>query len=325
VIEHKLVESRVIEKNGVQVGVIEGYIATWDEDTGGKYGIPDQFVRGAFAKSLAEHRARGNRPIRLKDMHGQTIGGFPIETAREDERGLRAVGEINLGTERGREVYSLVKQGVLTDLSIGFISVKERLDPGRKRMIDEAIIMEPSVVDEPANRAARILSVKSGEARLSDILEDLVATTKILSVESRGAPVRTSIDDDDHVHEIFVPDGVVPAGSYATSVVNGHAHSVWLDRPLAPGQSVELVTTGPSAGDFHAHNVSISVVQERAEPDHELSEILQNLVAATKSLRGQRLDSESLPTRLRPSRSSSALAPIMIDLRRIRNALRRAA
>jgi HK97 family phage prohead protease len=184
----------VQQKNGVPVGVIEGYLSTWDEDTGGKFGIPDQFVRGAFAKSLAEHRARGMRPIRLKDMHGRTIGGFPIETAREDERGLFVVGEINLDTDLGREVFSLAKQGVLTDLSVGFIAIRDEIVGGRKRLIHEAQIVEGSVVDEPANRHAKIISVKlRGAADLESArrrpspMESIVRDLRAASTSLRGS------------------------------------------------------------------------------------------------------------------------------------------
>ena len=104
--ETKYLSGRVIEvkqatRNGVEVGIIEGYIATWDADTGGIFGMPDRFVQGAFANSLQEHRERNNRQIRLRDHHGRTVGGFPIDSAFEDDIGLRASGEINLETRHG--------------------------------------------------------------------------------------------------------------------------------------------------------------------------------------------------------------------------------
>ena len=108
-----VVEVKQEERNGVQVGIIKGYIATWDLDRG-SWGVRDRFVKGAFLESLNRHRI-DNRPIRLKDHHGRTVGGFPIETAFEDEKGLFATGEINLEVQQGREAFSLAKQGVLSD------------------------------------------------------------------------------------------------------------------------------------------------------------------------------------------------------------------
>ncbi len=163
-LETKTIGGRIVEVkesvNGQDVGVFIGYIATFDIDEGSSFAVPDRFVAGAFLNSLQEHRARGNRQIRLKDHHGRTIGGFPIELAREDEVGLIAEGHINLELQDGREAFSLMKQRVLTDLSIGFSSIEDKVESG-VREIFEAIVWEGSIVDEPMNRAARILEVKS--------------------------------------------------------------------------------------------------------------------------------------------------------------------
>jgi HK97 family phage prohead protease len=147
------------KSNGVDVGIVEGYLASWKPDEGGMFGVPDRFHPGAFLKSLDEHKQRDNRPIRLKDHHGRTIGGFPIISVKEDQRGLFGRGEINLGTQLGREAYSLAQQKVLTDFSVGFTAVDDKINKGY-RDIYEAKIWEASIVDEPLNRDANILEVK---------------------------------------------------------------------------------------------------------------------------------------------------------------------
>jgi hypothetical protein len=152
-------EYKQMQVNGVPVGVFEGFLATWDIDTGGMLGIPDQFVKGAFTDSLQEHKDRSNRQIRLADHHGRTIGGFPIELAVEDEIGLKVTGHVNLEVEQGREAFALVKQGVITDLSIGWSSLEDEIT-NNVRVITKAIIWEGSFISEPANRAARITEVK---------------------------------------------------------------------------------------------------------------------------------------------------------------------
>ncbi len=154
------VEVKRATRNGIEVSIIEGYIATFAPDTGGIFGIPDRFAKGAFLDSLQEHRDRGDRQIRLKDHHHHTIGGFPIETAIEDATGLFAVGEINLETQLGREADALIRQNVLVDMSIGFSSEEETVEDG-VRVITKALVWEGSVVDEPANQGAQIVSVKS--------------------------------------------------------------------------------------------------------------------------------------------------------------------
>ena len=157
-----VVEVKQIERNGVPIGTIAGYISTWDIDRG-SWGLKDRFIRGAFLESIADHRSK-NRQVRFKDHHGRTVGGFPIETVREDERGLFGIAEINLDVQQGKEAFALAKQGVLTDFSIGFTSLEDtesNIDGDRVRSITKAIIWEGSIVDEPANQSANITEVKS--------------------------------------------------------------------------------------------------------------------------------------------------------------------
>lgn len=165
-IENKFLGGRVVEfkeedRNGIPIGIIEGYIATWDIDRGDFWGTRDQFVKGAFLKSIEEHRAK-SRPIRFKDHHGRTIGGFPIDSVREDEIGLFGRAEVNLQVQQGREAYMLAKQGVLSEFSIGFSVDDASIDEkDNLRTIHKATIWEGSIVDEPMNPAARVTSVKS--------------------------------------------------------------------------------------------------------------------------------------------------------------------
>lgn len=173
-IETKFIGGTVIStkqenRNGVPIGIVEGYIATWDIDRGDYSGIKDQFTRGAFADSISSHKEK-NRPIRLKDHHGRTVGGFPIEKVFEDERGLFGVGEINLDVQQGREAFALAKQGVLSDFSIGFSINESNLDEQEGiRTITMATIWEGSIVDEPMNPHANIVAVKA--LKKSDINE----------------------------------------------------------------------------------------------------------------------------------------------------------
>jgi len=157
----KVVEVKEEQRNGVPVGIIEGYISTWDLDRGDFFGMRDQFVKGAFAKSLSEFRL-SNRQVRFKDQHRRTVGGFPINTVKEDDTGLFGVGEINLEVQQGKEAYLLAKQGVLSDFSVGFSADVWEFDEDKDiRTIKEATLWEGSIVDEPMNPFANITAVKS--------------------------------------------------------------------------------------------------------------------------------------------------------------------
>lgn len=151
------IEYKIEDSNGIPVGIVEGYISTWDVDRGDGW-VTDQFIKGCFKESIQDHIDK-NRQVRLKDHHGRTIGGFPPEFLREDDRGLFAKGEVNLEVQQGKEIYMLAKQGVITDFSIGFTSLEDFESDGI-RQITKAIIWEGSMVDEPMNPEANIISVK---------------------------------------------------------------------------------------------------------------------------------------------------------------------
>lgn len=158
--------------NGVKVGLITGYIATWDLDEG-----LDRFVRGAFVKAIARHVARSSpknpdgRPVRLKNQHRNLVGGWPITKVSEDPKGLLGRdGEIDLEIQEGQELFSLIDGGFITDLSIGFGALEYSFeDEGMVRLIQESELWEGSPVDEPMNQAATIASNKAARAHFRDL------------------------------------------------------------------------------------------------------------------------------------------------------------
>lgn len=141
--------------SGVEVGVVPGLLATWDIDE-----VMDRFVRGAFKKSIAEHKSRDNRQIRLSDEHRGLIGGFPIDKVFETDKGLEVEANVNLQHSQGRDVWALIEQRVIVDFSIGFSAKEFTIDDGI-RSITEAPIWHGSTTGEPMNRNAQIGQIKS--------------------------------------------------------------------------------------------------------------------------------------------------------------------
>jgi HK97 family phage prohead protease len=161
-----ILEVKQEDRNGVPVGIIKGYIATWDLDRGDGW-MRDKFAKGAFKKSIARHK-KEKRQIRFKDHHGRTVGGFPIESVKEDDIGLYGEAEVNLDVQQGREAYSLAKQGVLVEFSVGFSAIESERDHKKNiREITVAEIWEGSIVDEPMNPKAKVTEVKT----MSNLLE----------------------------------------------------------------------------------------------------------------------------------------------------------
>lgn len=156
--------SEEIKSNGSNYGVIKGYASTFGNvDRGG-----DIVQRGAFVKTLERFRQEGKQ-IAMCFQHSMMdiIGGFEPSKMHEDEKGLYVEGNINLGVERGRDVYALAKQGVLCEMSIGFTLDDYELEPSEdgyiNRKLKEINLWEISMVAVPMNPMARITDVKNSE------------------------------------------------------------------------------------------------------------------------------------------------------------------
>lgn len=144
-------------------GHIEGY--------GSVFGVKDSYsdivAKGAFAKSLAEHKTKGSMPALLwQHRMDEPIGVW--EAMEEDDNGLMVKGRLALETVRGKEAHVLMKMGALTGLSIGFYSKEWMYDRESDiRTLTEIDLWEVSPVTFPANQAAKITAVKSIESLMS--------------------------------------------------------------------------------------------------------------------------------------------------------------
>jgi uncharacterized protein len=123
----------------------------------------DVVVEGAFSKSIAR---KGAKAVKMLYQHkaDEPIGVF--DEILEDKRGLAVKGRLAMGTQRGREVFELMKMGALDGLSIGYrVAEKgqEYDDKRKRRMIKEVDLMEISAVTFPMNPKARVQAVKGTE------------------------------------------------------------------------------------------------------------------------------------------------------------------
>lgn len=151
-----------------KTGAFEGYGAVFGNVD--SYG--DVIVKGAFKGSLKDWKKQKSLPPMLvqhggwmmTDMDALPIGKW--EEMEEDDTGLRVKGRlINLDTERGKNIYGAMREGVLDGMSIGY-RAKEftyGTKPEEPRRTLKAIdLVEVSVVTFPANGRARVDAVKAG-------------------------------------------------------------------------------------------------------------------------------------------------------------------
>lgn len=140
-------------------GTVEGYGSVF----GQRDSYDDVIEPGAFAGSLAEHRAAGTMPAMLWQHDPEEPIGVWTEMA-EDDRGLRVKGRLVLESERGRAAHALLKAGALNGLSIGFMAKSWGYDRDTSiRTLTEIDLWEVSLVTFPAQSRARVTSVKSAD------------------------------------------------------------------------------------------------------------------------------------------------------------------
>lgn len=177
-------------------GVITGYGSTFG-GTPDSYG--DVIAPGAFARSLAEHKAAGTMPLLLwQHRAAEPIGR--IAELKEDDHGLYLEGRLNLETTRGRDAHAHLVAKDVDSFSIGFFIA----DGGQTRNADGTSLLtdldlaEVSVVSFPANRNARIQHAKSLESKseLVDLLrEGGLSRTAAQRVAAGGWPALAGEDN----------------------------------------------------------------------------------------------------------------------------------
>ncbi len=133
-----------------------GYAAAYgNEDSDG-----DIIEMGAFADSIKANRDK----IKILWQHKSAEPiGVPLEM-REDENGLYVKGKISK-TARGDEALELMRDGVVSAMSVGFIINEADYDEKGRRRIKSGRLMEFSLVTFPANDQAVIQSVKEVNER----------------------------------------------------------------------------------------------------------------------------------------------------------------
>src|SRR5438876_4280226 len=139
-------------------GTVEGYASLFGEIDAAR----DMVMPGAFARTL---KSRGVRRIPMLFQHdpAEPVGVWFELT--EDFRGLRARGKLIPEVARARELLALVRSGAVDGLSIGFRTVKGRVDPAsRVRKIIELDLWEISIVTFPLLAGARVRAVKASVA-----------------------------------------------------------------------------------------------------------------------------------------------------------------
>lgn len=146
-------------KSITEDGSFEGYASLFNQkDMGGDVVMP-----GAFSSSLEN---RGTQGIRMLFQHdpSEPIGVW--DSLVEDARGLFVRGRLLPQVRKSREILSLMREGALDGLSIGFRTIKGKSDrKNAVRRLYEIDLWEISIVTFPMLSEARIQPMKRHEKK----------------------------------------------------------------------------------------------------------------------------------------------------------------
>lgn len=140
-------------------GSFEGYASLFGQVDCAR----DMMMPGAFDATL---RTRGLRRVPMLFQHdpAQVVGIW--DELREDLRGLYARGRLIPDVARSRELIALLRNGAIDGLSIGYRTVRGRIDPRtRIRKLYQVELWEISIVTFPLLDGARVHAVKASPQR----------------------------------------------------------------------------------------------------------------------------------------------------------------
>lgn len=146
-------------KSLTEAGTFEGYGSI--NDNVDSYG--DRVNKGAFEKSLEQHKAAGSTVLMLWQHDPYTPIGV-WEDLKEDDKGLYGKGRLILEVQKAQETLALMRNKAIGGLSIGYREVKTKQN-GNVLDLLELDLREISPVTFPANREARIEHVKASELK----------------------------------------------------------------------------------------------------------------------------------------------------------------
>ncbi len=185
----------------LEAGAFEGYASLF----GVPDGAGDVMAPGAFKASLRKHPASQVRMLYQHFAH-EPIGVW--DSIVEDPRGLLVRGHLVLDVQRARDVRSLIADGALNGLSIGFRTLRARRDArtGLRTLLDVEL-WEISIVTFPLLAGSGVTAIGAKGA----LAHDLRQAAAILRPENRA---------------------VIPAGLAKRARAGTHRDTV----PVGPGQ-----------------------------------------------------------------------------------------
>jgi HK97 family phage prohead protease len=152
----------------------------------------DIIEAGAFTKTIKENKNR----IKILWQHDTKEPiGLP-EVMEEDSKGLYVKGKISM-TDTGRKALTLIQDGVITEMSIGFDIVKKdyrKVNNKDVRVLKEIKLWEFSPVTFASNNLAKIVKLNQMIESVGNerhLIEKAIETLKTLLIEPTEVTQKT--------------------------------------------------------------------------------------------------------------------------------------
>lgn len=188
--------------NVFEQGVVEGYASVF----GGLDTYGDTIEPTAYDNVIAE----GQVPLMFYQHESWDVPIGRWDELSVDEKGLKIKGTLNLELQQAKDIYSALKFGSITGMSIGFMWKDDDVeydDEGIRHFKNISRLLEVSIVNFPADNAARISDVKAEDFELLDTVRDCeyylrdlgmsrkMAQTMISTIkQAKSSPVSDSSD-----------------------------------------------------------------------------------------------------------------------------------
>ena len=141
-------------------GKISGYASTYNNpDFSGDVMLP-----GCYDAVLQKIEKSGVMPVMFFSHDNWEVPCGRWDSIKSDDTGLYVTGRVNTDLESGKEIYSALKFGSMSGLSVGFLFSPEGVEDNDAGGFDFKTIddlFEISICAMPCNPRARIDSVKS--------------------------------------------------------------------------------------------------------------------------------------------------------------------
>lgn len=141
-----------------------------------RFGVVDNY-RTSFDRDAFPWEGR-SLPLLWSHDRSQVLGS--VRSITPDGEGLRIKARLNLDIARAREVRSMLANGDINGLSIGFQPLKHEVRAGGVKHFTRVQLREVSVVAIPAVPGSRVTSVRSSGPDLSAFLSVTRAAAQTL-------------------------------------------------------------------------------------------------------------------------------------------------